>query len=106
MEPTADDFRALARSSPGRWGTLRFTLTRRPPTVRHDEGVRAWLRRPDLLRVQTLDDPLIRATLVRLDVQTGVCVLIEELGGSRSGRGHVVRIEAVDEPMPDGLFPA
>lgn len=231
MEPTADDFRALARSSPGRWGTLRFTLTRRPPTERHDEGVRAWLRRPDLLRVQTLDDRLIRvihgspdrdvvdgdleldeeglvreprsiksrtaydapmfdnytwvalldpveladgddgpgaavrdvafvdhygrqslqsvlvptsdyhprceccsllysaltderladqgmpldrpdgfahpdATLARLDVQTGVCVLIEELGGSRSGRGHVVRIEAVDEPMPDDLFPA
>ncbi|WP_019814058.1 hypothetical protein [Saccharomonospora saliphila] len=41
---------------------------------------------------------------VRLDVATGVCVYTEELGGSRPGAGHDVRIEAVDEPMPDSLF--
>ncbi|WP_370324923.1 hypothetical protein [Euzebya sp.] len=45
------------------------------------------------------------ATRVRLDIQTGVCVLIEEIGGSRPGRGHDVRIESVDEEMPDDLFP-
>ena len=41
---------------------------------------------------------------VRLDVGTGVCVLTEELDGSARGLGHELRIEAVDEPMPDDLF--
>lgn len=41
---------------------------------------------------------------VGLDVQTGVCVLTEELGGAHSGDGHRVHIEAVDEPMPESLF--
>jgi hypothetical protein len=43
---------------------------------------------------------------VRLDVGTGVCVLTEELGGGtrRGISGHELRIEAVDEPMPDDLF--
>jgi hypothetical protein len=41
---------------------------------------------------------------VRLDVGTGVCVEVEEIGGSHAGWGHDVHIEAVDEPMPDELF--
>ncbi|TYP89978.1 hypothetical protein [Blastococcus xanthinilyticus] len=41
---------------------------------------------------------------VRLDVQTGVCVLTEAIGGEVAGRGHDLRIEAVDEPMADDLF--
>jgi hypothetical protein len=45
------------------------------------------------------------AHLVRLDVDTGVCVYSEQLGGDHSGWGHDVRIEAVDEAMPDELFP-
>lgn len=44
------------------------------------------------------------ATRVRLDVETGVCVWLEQIGGSRAGWGHDLRIEAVDEPMPDELF--
>lgn len=46
MQPTADDFRALARSSPWRWRTLHFT--------RHLGGnaVEAWLRRPGELLVR------------------------------------------------------
>lgn len=43
---------------------------------------------------------------VRLDLATGVCVLTEHLGGSTAGSGHELRIEAVDEPMADDLFPA
>ena len=42
---------------------------------------------------------------VRLDVGTGVCVRTEQIGGLTPGAGHDVRIEAVDEPMPDDLFP-
>lgn len=41
---------------------------------------------------------------VRLDVATGVCVLTEELGGSRSGSGHELVIEAVDERLADDMF--
>ena len=42
---------------------------------------------------------------VRLDVGTGVCVYNEQLGGTRAGYAHDITIEAVDEPMSDGLFP-
>lgn len=41
---------------------------------------------------------------VRLDLQTGVCVASEELGGTRDGWGHRMQIEAVDEAMPASLF--
>jgi hypothetical protein len=41
---------------------------------------------------------------VRLDVGTGICVEVARLTGSRAGRGHVLRIEAVDEPIDDALF--
>ncbi len=41
---------------------------------------------------------------VVLDVQTAVCVLSEELGGDRAGRGHDVAVESVDEVLPDHLF--
>lgn len=54
--PSAESFSALARSSPWRWSTLRFTARGLP-----DEEfppVRAWLRRPDRLRVETLDGEL------------------------------------------------
>jgi hypothetical protein len=230
--PTAETFTALARSSPWLWSTLRFTARGLP-----GEGfppVRAWLRRPDLLRVETLDgrllqvvrqagpdvveltssggrpfrradglvdrrpgnrwsydapmyqnyrwvallDPVeladgidrdtdatvpalvvedvrevehggrpaweavVRTTpayeprcgccsllrslevdvreygprsdhvldeypelhLVRLDVGTGVCVSADGIGDTGAGRGHDVRIEAVDDPMDDHLF--
>ncbi|SEK20555.1 hypothetical protein SAMN04515665_10195 [Blastococcus sp. DSM 46786] len=229
--PSADSFAAFARSSPWRWSTLRFSV-RWPADPWKPGAVRAWLRRPDVLRVETvagvllqvvrepardagpqpllrpdglvaerrrswdhdLDDPMhqdyhwvamldpaeladgrepdtvdtevlvpalevgsvvevehagrpaweavVRPTdayeprcgccpllrsrevdldeyrdhpqhvleeypgayRVRLDVQTGVCVLTEALGGDIAGRGHDLRIEAVDEPMADVLF--
>ncbi len=46
MEPTADDFRALARSSPWRWRTLHFRY-------RHSDlpAAEAWVRRPGELVV-------------------------------------------------------
>ena len=53
-EPSADAFAALARSSPWRWTTLRFTV-RWFPDVRGPWPVRAWLRRPRELRVEPLD---------------------------------------------------
>lgn len=53
--PSAADFFALARSSPWRWTTLRFTA-RWPGGA---QQVRAWLRRPDRLRVETADGALV-----------------------------------------------
>jgi hypothetical protein len=56
------------------------------------------------LRERNPDLRYADAHRVRLDVRTGVCVYTEELGGSRAGEGHDLRIEAVDEPMPNWLF--
>jgi hypothetical protein len=228
LTASADAFAALARSSPWLWSTLRFTVGW-PADPWRAGGVRAWLRRPDRLRVEALDGsllqvvrdipdrpravpvlrpdglvasrpapwasgtdapmhrdyhwvamldpaeladgldpdtglpvpglevesvsevrhggrpawealvattpayeprcgccPLLRcravdqveyggdpqhvlsaypdAYLVRLDVGTGVCVRTEEIGGLSPGKGHDLRIEAVDEPMEDALF--
>ena len=214
--PSADTFAALARSSPWRWSTLRFTV-RWPGDRRKTGALRARLRRPDVLRVEGLDGGLVQivreppdvrravpvlrpdglvasrpapwasgtdapmhqdyhwvamldpaelagvdaasvtevshhgrsaweavvsdapsyeprcgccpllhtrridlleyagsparvppacaaAFRVRLDVGTGVCVLTEEIDGPTPGKGHDLRIEAVDEPMADDLF--
>lgn len=57
--PSADTFAALARSSPWRWTTLRFTVGW-PGDPWKPGAVRAWLRRPDLLRVGTLDGALLQ----------------------------------------------
>jgi hypothetical protein len=77
--PDAEDFRALARSSPWRWSTLRFTLDNRrehalPP-------VRAWLRRPDVVRVETLDGDLLQ---VVHEPPQQVGVLTSDGGSTRS----------------------
>lgn len=230
MTPTRERFRALARSSPWRWRTVRFTAT---SAIADEAPVRGWIRRPGAIRVERLDgtllkagrempppavlltadgqgvpaptrvdrpamdadglvaqrssgtseDPMYRdyrwvamldpveladgvaieeltavehhgrpawealmrpspgyeptcsccallysrasqareaeagvappdgpperfpeAHRVRLDVETGLCVLTEEIGGSHPGRGHDTLIEAVDEAMPDRLF--
>lgn len=58
-EPTEEDFRALARSSPWLWRTAQFTYTARRGWA--TEPVRAWLRRPDALRVETLDGQVLQA---------------------------------------------
>jgi hypothetical protein len=53
------DFAALARSSPWRWTTLRFTA-RWPADPWRAQELRAWLRRPDRLRVETVDGELVQ----------------------------------------------
>ncbi len=57
--PSASDFAALARSSPWRWSTLRFTA-RWPGDPWRTQELRAWLRRPDRLRVETVDGALVQ----------------------------------------------
>ena len=51
-----DEFCALSRSSPWRWDTLRFVLSwPAPADAAPRRPVRAWVRRPDGLRVEALD---------------------------------------------------
>ncbi|MGX5359369.1 hypothetical protein [Kocuria sp. KH4] len=59
-----DEFAALCRSSPWRWDSLRFVLSWLVPGDRAPhEPVRAWVRRPSELRVETLaGGPLYTAT--------------------------------------------
>lgn len=66
-ERAAETFRALCRSSPWRWKTLRFEVSWREPDVSGepppvDDGVRAWLRRPGALRVESVDGTLLYST--------------------------------------------
>jgi hypothetical protein len=59
MDPTIERFRALARSSPWRWSTLRY-VQERDPSGRDQNRVRVWIRRPKLARVELLDGTLLR----------------------------------------------
>ena len=54
MDPTIERFRALARSSPWRWSTLRY-VQERDPSGRDQNLVRVFIRRPRLARVEQLD---------------------------------------------------
>jgi hypothetical protein len=95
--PSAESFSALARSSPWLWSTLRFTERRRMyDGVRE---LRAWLRRPDLVRVETLDGSLRQ--IVRERPQT-VRVLTPE-GGFVRGLPWPATVE-VPRRRPDGLI--
>lgn len=62
VPPTLEDFRALARSSPWRWRTLRFTLNRDPPVGGGPESLRAWVSRPNGLRVEDAGGGLLQAS--------------------------------------------
>jgi hypothetical protein len=55
-----EDFRALARSSPWLWGTVRSVVEGRRDPVGL-APVRAWIRRPQAMRVETLDGQLLQA---------------------------------------------
>jgi hypothetical protein len=61
LTPTVPRFRALARSSPWRWRSLRFTASWTGPRGTWPMSVRAWVRRPHGLRVETQDGELISA---------------------------------------------
>ena len=45
-----------------------------------------------------------QAQRVRLDVQTGILVQLEEIEGTRPGDGWSAQIEAVDQDLPMALF--
>ncbi len=61
MAVDAEAFRALARSSPWRWRTLRCVVTWTGARPFH-HPVRAWVARPYGLRVEELDGRLVQAS--------------------------------------------
>ncbi len=63
--PTTERFMALARSSPWRWASLRFSVSWTGPSQLWSEPLRSWVRRPDAVRVETTG-----GDLVYLDVRT------------------------------------
>ena len=96
--PSPVDFAALARSSPWRWSTLRFTERRVRPDAR--VGLRAWLRRPDAVRVESLGGALVQVVRERRQ-EVGVL----SISGGRSERLPWPGDPGAPEPRfrPDGL---
>ena len=88
---TAEDFAALGRASPWRWDTLRFTLHwTGTGAAEPAEPVRAWLRRPSDLRVETLDGE--QTLTLEPGTQSGHVETLSGLGVGRlrgSGRGDL-----------------
>jgi hypothetical protein len=89
VRPTADSWRALARSSPWRWRTLHFT--------RHDAGrsVEAWVRRPGELLVRPEGDREEYVSGVPYGPAAIGLAACEPVPASRPERAIVLR--------PDGL---
>jgi hypothetical protein len=98
--PTADDFRALARSSPWLWTTLRFTVRWGGPWPTRPEPLRGWIRRPGALRVETLTGELVQAWQER-----GATVGILTSDGGRAIELPRPPLPGAPEPVrrPDGL---
>jgi hypothetical protein len=103
--PSPDAFRALARSSPWRWSTLRGTV-RWPGNRWRPDPVRAWVRRPDALRVETPDGDLLQ--LVR-EQRRRIGVLTPDGGRTRTlpwvaeGRAPHLRPDGLVAERPDDL---
>jgi hypothetical protein len=92
MQPTVDDFRALARSSPWRWTTLHF---------RHRSGFpgacEAWVRRPGEL--------LVRQPPREDEYVSGIPYTTSRVMIASTPEG-VVRVEPEPEPEPEPVFRA
>jgi hypothetical protein len=106
-------FFALARSSPWRWRTLRFTVRWRermqaPAPGYERESVRGWIARPDALRVESLYGRLIVA---ERRAQQPASVLVSDNGTVQDVRQPEPHDTEFDEaglvrrrpwlPMPD-----
>lgn len=114
VDLSVERVRRLARSSPWRWHTLRF-VTRWSgfpdggPGSR--AGVRAWVRRPGLLRVEALDG---RVLMARREERSQAVAMLFATGGAGRGRALPPLPRATDvtpvydadglvEVRPDGV---
>jgi hypothetical protein len=99
--PSAEDFRALARSSPWRWSTLRFTV-RWSLDPHRTQPLRAWLRRPDRLRVETDGGALLQ--VVREPSRDGATVAPERRPDGLVARRPSPWQLLLDDPMYQSYF--
>lgn len=74
--PDADDFRALARSSPWRWRTVQFTVRWNGPYA--GEPVRARIERPNRIRVESLTGRVLLDEVQDAGPSTGFRVAYSE----------------------------
>jgi len=106
--PSADAFAALARSSPWRWTTLRFTFRARRGRT-WSEPERAWLRRPDRLRVESTDGELRRTvheprrTVAVLSLPPAGDDRTRTLPWPRDGHAPQLRADGLVAVRPRGL---
>jgi hypothetical protein len=101
LTPSADAFAGLARSSPWRWSTLRFTV-RWAPDDRGRGVVRAWVRRPDRLRVETVDGALVAVVRDPRTATPPAPVLCAD--GLVAERPQVSGVETFDSPFHENYF--
>jgi hypothetical protein len=92
MQPTADDFCALARSSPWRWRTLHFRHRSSFPGA-----CEAWVRRPGDLLVRRPDEPSD-------EYVSGVPYSISRVRTTRSPDGATQAVEPEREPEPEPVL--
>ena len=85
-------FRNLCRSSPWKWTTLRFEYLERPGSGANI--VRAWLRRPGALRLETADGQLLHST-------TGINDSRDDLYVSSTRRSWLLPTSGEYTPFPD-----
>jgi hypothetical protein len=91
MEPTTERFRALARSSPWRWSSLRYT--EQEPDWRADgQPLRVLVRRPKLARIERLDGTLLG--ILREEPQTVTPM-------SRRGNARPVELPGMSDVLVD-----
>lgn len=103
MDPTPEQFRRLARSSPWRWSSLQFLHTAFGPDRTVRRQVRAYLRRPGALRVDEPDGEVILARRDEpRDRSAGYLTRIGWRGESKRHRNRVpMRSAALATPTPD-----
>lgn len=114
--PGADDFRALARSSPWRFGTLHFTHRPRGGTPGEEERVEAWLRRPGHLEVLARGErqvetgvPYTRSMLYLEEPRLGLGRRLAERLGGWSAVPRLAPTEPTMDPAivpPQSVLPA
>lgn len=104
MVPSPADFAALARSSPWLWSTLRLTYAGLGSRTR-ERGVRAWLRRPNVLRVETMAGELVQ--VVHEPAKSVALLTWDGAGGQQNVTEQLSRPNDPGVPQPilrdDGL---
>ncbi|MPV38524.1 hypothetical protein [Georgenia subflava] len=104
--PEAEDFRALARSSPWRWTTAQLRVRWHASLPRRHQEVRAWISRsPRAVRVETLGGELVTAEVQERGTTSVVMLARSDDGGSFPERYTDVDVDVNAMSPGDGAVP-